>query len=42
MSSTAWIMLGCTWAVIIFFTARFFILVLKTPQRGVDDPPPQD
>ncbi|HKI95313.1 MAG TPA: hypothetical protein VJ992_08485 [Gemmatimonadales bacterium] len=41
MSREAWIMLICTWSVIIFFTARFFILVLKTPQRGADDPPPQ-
>lgn len=38
MSGDAWIMLVCTWGVIIFFTARFFFLVLKTPQREDDQP----
>ena len=39
MNRGAWIMLACTWSVIIFFTARFFLRVLRTPQRGPDDPP---
>ncbi len=33
MTTTAWIMLGVTWAIIIFFTGRFFWKVLKTPIR---------
>jgi hypothetical protein len=31
MTMQAWLMLGVTWAVIIFFTARFFLKVLRTP-----------
>ena len=31
MTGAAWAMLIVTWSVIIFFTAKFFILVLKTP-----------
>jgi hypothetical protein len=33
MTSSAWLMLGITWAVIAFFTVRFFIKVLRTPPR---------
>ncbi len=39
MSGAAWLMLGVTWAVIGFITGRFFLKVLKTPQRGGDDDP---
>jgi hypothetical protein len=28
MTAGAWIMMLATWAVIIFFTARFFVMVL--------------
>lgn len=31
MTGSAWAMLAVTWTVIIFFTARFFAKVLKTP-----------
>jgi hypothetical protein len=31
MTMNAWIMLGVTWTVVIFFTAKFFIKILKTP-----------
>lgn len=37
MTTNAWIMLGITWSVVIFFTAKFFIKVLKTPIRPDDD-----
>lgn len=33
MSSSALIMMLCAWAIIIFFTLKFFIKVLKTPQK---------
>ena len=33
MTTQAWLMLGVTWGVVIFFTARFFWIVLKTPIR---------
>lgn len=33
MTRAAWLMLGVTWAVIVFFTARLFIKVLRTPPR---------
>jgi hypothetical protein len=33
MTGTAWLMLGVTWSVVIFFTARFFLKVLRTPPR---------
>jgi hypothetical protein len=29
MTRAAWIMLAATWAVIVYFTARFFRMVLK-------------
>jgi hypothetical protein len=33
MTGTAWLMLGLTWSVVIFFTAKFFLKVLRTPPR---------
>lgn len=33
MSGSAWLMLGITWSVVIFFTAKFFLKVLRTPPR---------
>ncbi|MGE0451607.1 MAG: hypothetical protein AB7Q29_18685 [Vicinamibacterales bacterium] len=38
MTTAAWIMLVFTWSVVIFFTGRFFLLVLRTPmhRRGDD------
>jgi hypothetical protein len=36
MTGTAWAMLGATWLVIVVFTGRLFLKVLRTPQR-VDD-----
>ncbi len=35
MTGAAWAMLIVTWGVIIFFTLKFFLMVLKTP-------PPQE
>ena len=37
VTTAAWIMLICTWAVIIGFTLYFFIKVLRTPQRDEDE-----
>jgi hypothetical protein len=34
MTPSAWIMMLCTWAVIIYFTARFFIKVVRAQGRG--------
>ena len=31
MTGQAWLMLAVTWAVIIFFTGKFFLKVLRTP-----------
>lgn len=33
MTTAAWIMLGVTWSVIVFFTATFFIAVVRKPPR---------
>ena len=33
MTGSAWLMLGVTWSVVIFFTARFFLKVLRTPPK---------
>ena len=33
MTATAWVMLLATWTVVTFFTARFFLKVLRTPPR---------
>ncbi len=31
MTTAAWAMLAVTWAVISFFTIKFFVAVLRTP-----------
>jgi len=36
MNGSAWAMLLCTWAVVFFFTFKFFIQVLRTPPRADD------
>ena len=36
MTRNAWLMLIVTWSVVIFFTARFFIAVVRTPPREDD------
>jgi hypothetical protein len=33
MTIEAFIMMAAAWSVIIFFTVKFFIKVLKTPQK---------
>ena len=33
MTFEAWLMLGITWTVVIIFTGRFFMMVLKTPPK---------
>jgi hypothetical protein len=33
MTRNAWLMLIVTWGVVIYFTARFFLRVLKTPPK---------
>jgi hypothetical protein len=33
MTTSAWIMLGVTWTVVTFFTARFFLKALRSPPR---------
>jgi hypothetical protein len=33
MTAAAWAMLIVTWGLIVFFTVRFFWMVLKTPTR---------
>jgi len=33
MSMPAVIMMLCSWSIIIFFTLKFFIKVIKTPQK---------
>ncbi len=33
MTGSAWLMLGVTWSVVIFFTAKFFLKVLRTPPK---------
>ena len=42
MTSPAWIMLGITWSVILFFTGKFFLKVLNTPPRPDDEDPTRD
>ena len=37
MTTGAWVMLGVTWGVILFFTGKFFWMVLQTPPRP-DEP----
>ena len=31
MTPAAWLMLGVTWSVILYFTIRFFVKVLRNP-----------
>lgn len=40
MTGAAWAMLGVTWSVILFFTVRFFVKVLRnpTPPEADDGP----
>lgn len=33
MTRNAWLMLIVTWGVVIYFTARFFLKVLRTPPK---------
>lgn len=42
MTTSAWIMLGVTWSVIVFFTAKFLLKVLRSPAMGQEksDRPP--
>jgi hypothetical protein len=44
MTGAAWTMLCMTWAVIFFFTGKFFWMVLTTPSRPDDsgDDPSQN
>ena len=38
MTQGAWVMLVLTWAIVVFFTLRFFWLVLTSPQpQDLDD-----
>jgi hypothetical protein len=36
MTQTAWVMMLASWAVILFFTTRFFVKVLRTPPHPED------
>jgi hypothetical protein len=36
VTAAAWAMLAGTWAVIIYFTGRFFWMVLRTPPKDED------
>ena len=38
MTLAAWIMMLVTWAIVVFFTGRFFWMVLTKPTREEDDP----
>jgi hypothetical protein len=31
MTGSAWAMLAVTWSIVIYFTVRFFVKVLRTP-----------
>jgi hypothetical protein len=33
MTTSAWVMLTVTWSVVAFFTARFFLVILRTPMK---------
>lgn len=37
MSSGAWIMMLSTWAIVIVFTTRFFLKILRTPPSDERD-----
>jgi hypothetical protein len=36
MTTSAWILLGVTWSVIAYFTARFFLAVLRATEQRED------
>ena len=36
MTGSAWLMLVGTWSVILYFTGKFFLKVLRTPPREDD------
>ena len=40
MTAAAWTMLGVTWSVILFFTVRFFVKVLRNPTPPETDEGP--
>lgn len=40
MTGAAWAMLGVTWSVILFFTVRFFLKVLRNPTPPEPDEGP--
>ena len=33
LTAAAWVMMLLTWSVILFFTVKFFLMVLRTPPR---------
>jgi hypothetical protein len=37
MTAAAWVTLALTWAVIGYFTIRFFVKVVRAPQRDETD-----
>lgn len=37
MTTTAWLMMLVTWSVIIGFTAKFFLRVVRTSQKMEDE-----
>ncbi len=36
MTLSAWIMLGLTWGIVLFFAGKFFLMALRTPPAGED------
>ena len=34
MTTGAWVMLLATWTIVIYFTVKFFAMVLKKPPQG--------
>ena len=34
MTAGAWVMLVATWTIVIYFTVKFFLMVLKKPPQG--------
>jgi hypothetical protein len=34
MTLSAWIMLGLTWGIVLFFTGKFFLMALRKPSSG--------
>jgi len=37
VTTAAWIMLAATWSVVIFFSGKFFLKVLRTPLKKEDE-----